>query len=364
MTTDLIVLEIEPSKALSVFTTEGAIDPLLEYVRREIDAFTPDLSTAKSRKEIASMARRVSESKVYLESVGKRLADEQKEIPKKIDAARKVIRDTLDKWRDEVRAPLTEWEDAEDARVKAHEETISHITFWGIGGENSAAMMRQQLARIEAVAIGPECEEFEAAYARAKENARASILKSIGDAERREAEAIELSRLRKEADDRAERDRIAAIERAAADKARAQAEAESAAKEREAKEREARIVREAEEARQREASEVARREREASMAAERARLDAERRELELTREKEAAERRAAETEARVKREAADAKAREEEETSQREADKAHKATINKAAMNALIKGGLTEANAKLAIVLIASRQVPAVTISY
>ncbi len=115
------IATIEPAHVLTVVTESGAVDPILERIRREIDEFAPDISTAKGSKEIASMAYRVAQSKTYLEGVGKRLADEQKEIPKKIDATRKRIRDTLDKWRDEVRAPLTEWENAEDERIECHE---------------------------------------------------------------------------------------------------------------------------------------------------------------------------------------------------------------------------------------------------
>ena len=366
------IVTIAPGTALTVFTTEGAIDPLLEHVRREIDAFKPSIATAKGRKEIASMARRVADSKVYLESVGKKLADEQKEIPKKIDAARKRIRDTLDKWRDEVRAPLTEWEDAEEARIAKHKGAIQRLEHAGREPSDcSPVVLRAALANAQQMIIGPHLEEFEAEYARAKDGAVARLGAAIAAAERREAEAAELARLRKEAEERAERDRIAAIERAAADKARAEAEATAKAEreaaerreldlklaaeraEREAKEREEAIVREAEEARQREA-----------LAAERGRLDAERRELELQREKEAAERRAAETEARLKREAEQAKARDEADARAREADIEHRRSINREAMAALVKGGLDETYAMLAVSLIAERKIPRVTISY
>ncbi len=370
------LVTIAPETALTVFTTEGAIDPLLEHVRREIDAFVPNVTTAKGRAEIKSMARRVADSKVYLESVGKKLADEQKEIPKKIDAARKRIRDTLDKWRDEVRAPVSEWEDAEEARIKRHNDAIGHINFLtcptnDIGQPYNARTLRECLAWVEAVEIGPHCEEFEAEYARMKDGSIKQLKETIATREKYEAEQVELARLRKEAEARAERDRIAAIERAAAEKARA--EAESAAKaereaaerreldlklaaeraEREAKEREGRIIREAEEARQREA-----------LAAAREKLDSERRELELRRAKEDAERAAAETEARVKREAELVKAREEAETRKREEDKAHRAKVNNAAMAALVQGGLSEGAAKTAVTLNAKREVPGVTISY
>lgn len=48
----------------------------------------------------------------------------------------------------------------------------------------------------------------------------------------------------------------------------------------------------------------------------------------------------------------------------READKAHKARINRAALDAFVAGGMTEECAKQAITLIAQRKIPAISITY
>ncbi|EXF96267.1 hypothetical protein HK44_020370 [Pseudomonas fluorescens HK44] len=48
----------------------------------------------------------------------------------------------------------------------------------------------------------------------------------------------------------------------------------------------------------------------------------------------------------------------------READKAHKAKINRAALDAFVAGGMTEECAKQAITLIAQRKIPAIAITY
>jgi hypothetical protein len=58
------------------------------------------------------------------------------------------------------------------------------------------------------------------------------------------------------------------------------------------------------------------------------------------------------------------KQREEAEAAAREADKKHRASINNQAMSALIGGGLSEDQAKLAVKLIASRKVPHIQIKY
>ncbi|MGU3628118.1 hypothetical protein [Comamonas sp. C24C] len=48
----------------------------------------------------------------------------------------------------------------------------------------------------------------------------------------------------------------------------------------------------------------------------------------------------------------------------READKAHRQRINRAALDALVAGGLSEADAKTVITLIAKKAIPAVSITY
>lgn len=116
---DLIL--IEQTNALTVFTVEGQLDPILKKVSDDARSFVPNTSTDKGRKEIASMAYKVAQTKTYLDKIGKELVDEYKEIPKKIDASRKAARDFLDQLKEEVRKPLTDWE-ADQARIKEEEE--------------------------------------------------------------------------------------------------------------------------------------------------------------------------------------------------------------------------------------------------
>ena len=52
---DLITIPA-PQDALQVFTTEGGIDPLIARIRREVDGFTADISTAKGRAEVKAFA--------------------------------------------------------------------------------------------------------------------------------------------------------------------------------------------------------------------------------------------------------------------------------------------------------------------
>jgi colicin import membrane protein len=350
-----------PDRAMAIFTSENGkdLEPFLEIIRKEIDGFVmPDLSKKKGRDEVKSFAYRIVQSKTALEKVGKALADEAKSIPKKIDASRRKINDTLERWHEEFRKPLTDWEDAEKARIERHTAAIGHMNFLTsptneIGQPYTAATLRECLAHVEAVAIGPHCEEFEAEYARHKDHAIAALKETIAKRETFEAEQAELIRLRQEAADRAAKDREEAIRKEAAEKAERAAAAKIAQGIADAR------------AMAEEAERAAQRQREAIEAKANAEREAaERRELELRLQAEAAERRAAETEARIKREAAQKSADEAAETARREADRAHKGAVNRSAVNAFVGGGIEESAAKAVVALIAKRSIPAVTIAY
>jgi len=321
------LVTIEPQNALAIFTTANAIDPLLERVRREIDGFHADVTTDKGRKAIASMAYKVAKAKTYLDDAGKALADQQKEIPKKIDACRKRIRDTLDQWKDEVRAPLTEWETAEKNRIAGHKSNIELLSsLWQVEGLD-AATIKRRLAQADGFAIDDTCEEFKAEYAAEKDAAVASLRKSLAAREKYEAEQAELARLRAAEEARKQKEREEQIAREAAESARRAAEAKAAS--------EAKVAE-----------------------------DAARRELELKLQAEQAERRAVEAEAKAKREAEQKAAHEAEEAAKREADKAHKSAVMTAALEALKAGGVDEASARLALTLILERKVPRVSVSF
>lgn len=329
---DLIVVPAET--ALVVFTEAGAIDPYLAKIRAEIDAFVPDVSTKKGRDEIASMAYKVARSKTYLDGVGKELVDQYKELPKKIDASRKVVRDTLDAWKDEVRSPLTDWENAEAARVAKHKAGIEALQAMSVSGAPAESIL-ELINGVKAIAVDATWEEFEAEANRVKAATLESYQTAYEGRKAYEAEQAELARLRAEAAAREQAEREARIAKEAEDRAKAQAE-EAAKAERAAAER---------------------RELELRLQAEKA-----------EREKLEAEQRAAnaakEAEARLRREAEDRAAKEAAEIAAREADKKHKASVNRAAAAALVKAGLSEDQAKIAITAIAKGEVPNAQIRY
>lgn len=369
--------------ALAVYSTPHGLEPWLQQIRTEIDGFTPDISTRKGRDAIASMAYKVARSKTALDEVGKKLVADLKEVPKKIDAERKRVRDTLEAWQEEVRRPLNEWQAAEDTRVDKHNDGIEAIKALARFEESpTAAHVAQIIGDLELLALDDSWEEFLAEAAQVKDQTLIKLRALHAERARYEAEQAELVRLRAEAEAQAQRDRDAEIARVAAEQARLQAEQLAQAERDAAARREqdlldqaaaaqraaAQAVLDAEAAAERQRMQLelqAEQARTAAAQAEANRIAAEQR---AEQDRIAAEQRQAQAVEQARknelaRQAA-AVAFELEQARAREADLEHKKSINRAALEAFIAGGMTEECAKQAITLIAQRKIPAISISY
>ena len=257
----------------AVFTTQNGVDALLQRLREEAASEVPDLTTKKGRDRIASLAYKVSKAKTLVDDHGKELVAEEKKRLALIDADRKKWRDSCDALRDEIRKPLTDWEQAEADRVKRHQdaiETMRGLTAKAVGQDSAA--IAGILAEAEAVALGDHWQEFAAAAGETKDSVVLMLESQLLSRQKYEVEQEELARLRAEAArarEAVERARIAAEQA----EARAKAEAEAAKlREQEAERRriesEERAAREA-----KEAAERAERDRVAAIEAERRRAE-------------------------------------------------------------------------------------------
>lgn len=320
-TTDLVV--IEKANALTVFKSADQIEEILQKVEREVMSFVPDVTSAKGRKEIASLAYRVSQTKSYLDGLGKDLVAELKEVPKLIDANRKTVRDRLDALRDKARQPYTDWE-AEQERIKAEEEAriAAEKLAAQIESDHEIALLLNEKFDRDAAEAKAEAERQRIAHE--EEIKRRAVEQAKIEAEQkaqqeREAAARREAELKAKAE-QAERDRIAAQERA----------------EREAKEAQERTARLAQEAR-----DQAEREKQAAIAEEQRKAKA----------------------------AEDARLAEEkriaDEAAARAADVKHRKAINnQAKANLIANAGLTEEQAIAVITAIAKGTISAITINY
>ncbi len=331
-TTDLVV--IEKANALTVFKSSDQIEEILAKVEREVMSFVPDVSTAKGRKEIASLAYRVAQTKTYLDSLGKDLVAELKEIPKLIDGNRKTVRDRLDALKEKARQPLSDYE-TEQERIKAAEEAR-------IAAEKLAAEIES--AHEMALLMN---KEFDREAAEAKAEAERQ---RIAHEEEIKQRAIEQAR--QEAEAQAQRDREAAAQReaqliaqAAQDKADRIAAQEGA--EREAKEAMERTERLAKEAREQA-------EREKKQAIEDAQRKAQ----------EEADRIKRETEQKEAARLAEEK-RVADEDAKRAANEAHRKAVGTYVVKGLVEhAGLTREQAIATLKALMSNSIPHTSINY
>ncbi|MEX6313261.1 hypothetical protein AB6G19_05500 [Providencia manganoxydans] len=321
MANELVV--IEKSTALEVFKSSDSVEDIIRKVEQEVNSFIPDVSTAKGRKEIASLAYKVAQSKTYLDGLGKDLVAELKEIPKLIDANRRTVRERFDTLRDKVRQPLTEWE-AEQERIEAEKQMLA----WHEEAlEMNAAFDKALAERIESdheIALLMN-EKFDRDLAEAKAEAERQ---RIAHEEELKKQAAEQARL--EAEQKAQQEIEAAAQR-----------------EREAKEAAERAEREKQEA-------IQRAEQEAKEAQER-----------TEREKQAA----IEAERKKSHEAEQARLAEEErkrqEDAKRQADIEHQRTFNREAVSDLVENGFfNEEMAIEFIKLVKKNKIRHITINY
>ncbi|WP_318825982.1 cell envelope biogenesis protein TolA [Providencia sp. PROV252] len=314
MANELVV--IEQATALDLFKVPAKAQELVNFVAGEVakelvELEGLDLNVGVNRNKYISLAAKVTKTKTYVEGIGKEIAADLKKLPKLVDESRKLIKDQLDKLSEEVRKPATDWEIADEAR-KAAEELARKMPEMH---EEALQMNELHDLKIEKA----KREQFE----REEELKRQAAEQARLEAERKSQQEIEAAAQRereaKEAAERAEREKQEAIQRA-----------EQAAIE--AKEKAERDAKEAQERAEREKQAAIEAERKKALEAEQARL--------------------AEEE------------RKRKEDAKRQEDKEHRRVFNQEALKALVSNGFDEKLATEFIKLVASNQIPHMTMNY
>lgn len=333
---ELISIEAVQQNPLEVFTTANGLDPYLAQIKAEVDAFVPDMSTEKGRKEIASLAHKIARSKTALDNIGKDLKASVMEQPKQIDAERRRIRELLEGWQAQVRAPLTEFEEAEKARIAEIQAKVNEITALPEQLKEYGASSEAIAKKIEEITN----DDFD--YQEVKSDADAAKFIAIqkltalkAEVEKAEIETKEAEEKRIEAEKKAQEEREAQIKAEAEAKAKADAEAAILKAEQDKLDAE-RKAKEAEEKAQRdlaEAAEKAERDKQAAIKAEQDRI------------------------AKEAQEKADAEAR-------RQANENHRRKINREALDGFITLGVSQDQAKAIITAIAKNEIPNISINY
>ncbi|EKN4075770.1 TPA: hypothetical protein ACGE8L_004594 [Yersinia enterocolitica] len=319
--TGLVVIDIKPESYPTLYVTNG-LDKYLNQIRQAVNE-VPDVTTAKGRARIASLAASASRSKTAIEKPGREYLRHLKEQPKIIEAELRRFVIECDEIRDETRRPLTEWE-AEQERLKLEaeakkkaEELAAEIEV----AHEMALLMNDAFDR-DAKAKADEIERLRKAH-------EEFIAQQAAEKAKREVE--EKAKRDIEAAEQRERDAKLAQERAE------QTAKDAAAKaERDAKELAERVGREKQEA-------IDAEKRKAQQEAERVQREAKQKEdVRLAEEKRVAD-----------------------EAAARAANEAHRKTVGTAVVNGLIEhAGLTREQAIATLCAIKDSKIPHTNIHY
>jgi colicin import membrane protein len=399
--TELAVLPALEAIVPTEFFKPSGSDAILTTLEETVMALRAklDISTVGGRQAIASLAYRVSRSKTALDKLREDLVRDRKVELKAIDKEGGAVWDRVEALQKKVRAELDEWENADKTRVGNHEAALKLIQEAATSPWTSTVEIVERIAYVNQLIDRP-WEEFHSRAELLSRNVIMHLMRALDEAKQREAEAVELARLRQEEADRKEAARVQAIADEAAAKERRAAEERAAevarAAERERKriedekfEAEAKVrqaeqqrIADAEQAKRELAEAENRRVKEAEYA-EQKRVAAEQeteRQLKLAEERRRADEQAAivrarEAEARADREKAAAIQAERdrvaqearrvaEEAERRAKNRAHQASVNRDILAALALLNIAEETGKIIIAAIAKGAVPHVTINY
>ena len=366
---EIQVLEQNSNAIVEAYKTEGGAQSLFDRIAEQARSVVPDLSTDKSRKAIASMARKVASSKTAFDAHGKELKEQYTVITSKIDADRKLFRDQCDALRDEIRKPLTDWENADKQRIIDIEVRINGLKQQF--GSSLSADIQNDIDRIQAIEIDDSFMEFQDKAKLQKYETIEFLGKLLAEAKEAEAKQAELEALRIAEQERLQREHEERIAREATEKAQREAEekarleAERVQREKvEAEKREAQLVAEKEQAiireqKLKEEAEKQARQAEIDKAIAKERAEQQAKQAEIGRQNAIeAERKRIEQEAQAKVED-ERKAQEA-----READKAHKKKVCDSILVELAKLNIDEQTGKDLIKAIYNNQIPNITIKF
>jgi len=352
-----------------------------ELAKLESDnaALVFNYETPKGNKEARSHVFSLRKTKGALERVRKEAKAEALRIGRAVDSEANAIESRIEAMITVHQTEIDKIEQREKDRVAALNARMA--AFPGAVC-NTVEEVKAEIERVTAIEVGPDWQEFMADATQEKAHTLEGLSLRLAELVKRDEEAAELVRLRAETIAREQADRDAAIARAAAEKAQQEAEAKAAAEK--AKVQAALDAAKVEAERKEAAAALAlKQERERALAEQDA---AARREMQLKLDAEQADQRRIAAEqraeqdrkdaiARAEKQAADAVQAEQErvaaaaraeaaETAKRERNRAHKAAINRAAMDSLIAAGVPEECAKQVVTLIAQGKVENVSIAY
>lgn len=332
-------VEIEQAVYMAAFAQENGLQNIIEQIKEQAQSqaaeIPTDMSVAKNRKALKSLAAKVASAKTDIDDTGKKLVEDVKAQIKIVDNNRKAVRDQLDDVRDMIKKPALDWEAEEEAKKAAIQAQIQYIQALSQGIDENGNRKNSTQLRADFEQISQCVQDDNADIQAAAKNALNQLEQHIQAAEQHEAQQAEIARLEAEKAEREKAEYEAKIAAEAAEKAKHEAEAKAQA-ERELMER-AKI--------------------EAQLKAEAAE-----REKQAMLERMEAEKQAA-AEAERQRLAAEQRAKEEAEA-KRAADENHKRQINREIYAVMLDCGIPEQAAQAFLLKLQNGEVPHLKVCY
>lgn len=202
-----------------------------------------------------------------LKEIPKLIDAERKRMRETLDALADEVRQPLTEWE--------QAEDARQAKHNSNVMRLNQFCA-NASAQIESETLRSMISEVEATPVDESWEEFETEAHRAKDKALDALTAALSAREKYEAEQAELAELRRQRAEQEQKDREAEIARQAAEKAKAEAEAKAQAERDAAAKREADAKAAAEQA-EREKVEAIERQRQAEARAEAEKLAAEQR---------------------------------------------------------------------------------------
>jgi colicin import membrane protein len=216
-------LALPEKKDLQIAFEDGTVEKLISRIEKEVATFVPDLSTAKSRGEITSLAATVARSKRPLDDARKSLTEDWRDKTAKVNAHWKTAETRLDALRDSVKKPLIEWEAVDTKRKEVHRANLIAFNPERTDHTMSVEQIDVIVAEVAGIGIDERWEEFKTMAETARDTFLAAAEKNRMFADIREKQAAQIAQLEKDKAEREEADRIAGeaeiVAKEAADKA-------------------------------------------------------------------------------------------------------------------------------------------------
>lgn len=194
-----VALRVDATPSL-MFSDTAVVDALFKHIADQIAGFTPDTSTAAGRKDIASLAYKVAQTKTAVDAAGKTLGDAAREVVSNLNKQRTAFKERFESLQAKAREPLDKWEAAEAARQKTVADLKEMLRTAGVVALGATAKdVRDRYLKIKAIAFDKDMlavlqeneiivKEMHRVVVATLENAYARLVKE-------EADAAELRRL-------------------------------------------------------------------------------------------------------------------------------------------------------------------------